>query len=190
MNEESLYSSSNLDHLGLVAGMVDELGLVELIDAVIIQDHEQRVVSVGQCVKAMVLNGLGFINRALYLMPHFFKDKPIERLLGQGIEAEHLNDDTIGRSMDTIYAYGAEQLYGQLAAQSVKRLELPCDVGHIDSTSFHVDGVYNSDQEAPEQLIHITKGYSRDHRPDLNQVVLPIPSPNEKANSTAPRHEF
>jgi len=32
MNEESLYSSSNLDHLGLVAGMVDELGLVELID--------------------------------------------------------------------------------------------------------------------------------------------------------------
>ena len=56
MNEESLYSSYNLDHLGLVAGMVDELGLPELIDAVIIQDHEQRVVSVGQCVKAMVLN--------------------------------------------------------------------------------------------------------------------------------------
>ncbi|MEY3881082.1 MAG: hypothetical protein RIQ94_1878 [Pseudomonadota bacterium] len=40
MNEESLYSSYNLDHLSLVAGMVDELGLPELIDAVIIQDHE------------------------------------------------------------------------------------------------------------------------------------------------------
>ena len=179
MNEESLYSSYNLDHLGLVAGMVDELGLVELIDAVIIQDHQQRVVSVGQCVKAMVLNGLGFVNRALYLMPHFFKDKPIGRLLGEGIEAEHLNDDTIGRSMDTIYAYGAEQLYGQLAAQSVKRLEIPCDVGHLDSTSFHVDGVYNSDQEAPEQIIHITKGYSRDHRPDLNQVVLQLITDNQ-----------
>jgi transposase len=159
--------------------MVDELGLVELIDAVIIQDHDQRVVSVGQCVKAMVLNGLGFVNRALYLMPHFFKDKPIGRLLGEGIEAEHLNDDTIGRSMDTIYAYGAEQLYGQLAAQSVKRLELPCDVGHIDGTSFHVDGVYNSDQEASEQIIHITKGYSRDHRPDLNQVVLQLITDNQ-----------
>jgi transposase len=159
--------------------MVDELGLVELIDAVIIQDHQQRVVSVGQCVKAMVLNGLGFVNRALYLMPHFFKDKPIGRLLGEGIEAEHLNDDTIGRSMDTIYAYGAEQLYGQLAAQSVKRLEIPCDVGHLDSTSFHVDGVYNSDQEAPEQIIHITKGYSRDHRPDLNQVVLQLITDNQ-----------
>ena len=136
--------------------MVDELGLVELIDAVIIQDHEQRVVSVGQCVKAMVLNGLGFVNRALYLMPHFFKDKPISRLLGEGIEAEHLNDDTLGRAMDTIYAYDAEQLYGQLAAQSVKRLGLSCDVGHIDSTSFHTDGVYNSDQDPSEQTIAST----------------------------------
>jgi len=58
------------------SGMVDELGLSELIDTVIKQDHEQRQVSVGQCAKAMILNGLGFVNRALYLMPHFFKDKP------------------------------------------------------------------------------------------------------------------
>ena len=55
MNAESSYRSYNLDHLGLVAGMVDELGLPELIDTVIKQDHEQRQVSVGQCVKAMVL---------------------------------------------------------------------------------------------------------------------------------------
>ena len=65
--------------------MVDELGLPELIDTVIKQDHGQRQVSVGLCVKAMILNGLGFVNRALYLMPHFFKDKPVERLLGEGV---------------------------------------------------------------------------------------------------------
>ena len=155
--------------------MVDELGLPSLIDAVVKQDHQQRQVSVGQCVKAMILNGLGFVNRALYLMPHFFKDKPVERLLGNGVDAEHLNDDALGRALDAIYAYGPEELYAQLAFQSVKRLGLSCRVGHLDSTSFHVDGVYNSDQEdAPEGVIHITQGYSRDHRPDLNQVVLPL----------------
>jgi transposase len=138
--------------------MVDELGLPELIDTVIKQDHEQRHVSVGQCVKAMILNGLGFVNRALYLMPHFFKDKPVERLLGEGVEAEHLNDDALGRALDVIYAYGPETLYGQLAAQSVKRLGLSCQIGHIDSTSFHVDGLYNSNQEASERVIHITQG--------------------------------
>jgi len=179
LNEDSPYSSYNLDHLGLIAGMVDELGLSGLIDTVIKQDHEQRQVSIGQCVKAMILNGLGFVNRALYLMPHFFKDKPVERLLGKGVEAEHLNDDTLGRALDAIYAYGPEQLYGQLAAQAVKRLGLSCQIGHIDSTSFHVDGVYNSDQEAPEQVIHITQGYSRDHRPDLNQVILQLISEHQ-----------
>ena len=181
MNAESAhYNSYNLDHLGLIAGMVDELGLPELIDTVIKQDHEQRQVSVGLCVKAMILNGLGFVNRALYLMPHFFKDKPVERLLGKGIEAEHLNDDALGRALDAIYAYDPEILYGQLAAQSVKRLGLSCQVGHIDSTGFHVDGIYNSDQDdVPEGVIHITQGYSRDHRPDLNQVILQLISDHQ-----------
>jgi len=169
-----------LDHLGLIAGMVDELGLPELIDTVIQQDHEQRQVSVGQCVKAMILNGLGFVNWALYLMPHFLKDKPVERLLGEGVEAEHLNDDVLGRTLDAIYAYDPEALYGQLAAQAVKRLRLSCKVGHIDTSSFHVDGVYNSDQEdVPEGVIHITQGYSRDHRPDLNQVILQLISEHQ-----------
>ena len=44
--------------------------------------------------------------------------------------------------------------------------------GHLDSTSFHVDGRY--DQESETGVIHLTKGYSRDHRPDLNQVVLQL----------------
>ena len=179
MNTETPYLSYNLDHLGLIAGMVDELGLSELIDTVIKQDHEQRQVSLGQCVKAMILNGLGFVNRALYLMPHFFKNKPVERLLGDGVEAEHLNDDTLGRALDAIYTYGPEMLYGQLAAQAVKRLGLSCQIGHIDSTSFHVDGIFNSDHEAPERVIHITQGYSRDHRPDLNQVTLQLISEHQ-----------
>jgi hypothetical protein len=53
--------------------MIDELGLPELIDIVIKQDHEQRQVSMGLCVNAMILKGLGFVNRTLYLMPHFFR---------------------------------------------------------------------------------------------------------------------
>lgn len=172
---EPSYSSYSLDHLGLIAGMVDELGLVSLTDSLIKQDHQQRQVSVGQCVKAMILNGLGFVNRTLYLMPHFFKDKPVERLLGSDIQAEHLNDDALGRALDAIYAYGPTEIYAQLAAQAVHRLGLSCQVGHLDSTSFHVDGTYNSHQEdVPPGVIHITQGYSRDHRPDLNQVVLQL----------------
>ena len=45
---------------------------------------------------------------------------------------------------------------------------------HLDSTSFQVDGRYNSHEEPDEHVIHMTRGYSRDHRPDLNQVMLDL----------------
>ena len=176
------YSSYNLDHLGLIAGMVDELGLEELIDTLIPQDQEQRRVCVGKCVKAMILNGLGFANRTLYLMPNFFKDKPVERLFGEAIKAEYFNDDALGRALDSIYTYGTSNFYAQLAAQSVKRLGLSCEAGHLDSSTFHVDGDYNSRENAEDLadgVIHITQGYSRDHRPDLNQVVLQLICENQ-----------
>ena len=66
------YRTQVLDHLGLVAGMFEELGITEVIDRATQQDPEMRIVTVGHAVKAMVLNGLGFLNQQLYLVPHFF----------------------------------------------------------------------------------------------------------------------
>jgi transposase len=53
-------------------------------------------------------------------------------------------------------------------------LGLECRFGHLDSTSFHTEGQYNSELEPVAGVVHITRGYSRDHRPDLNQVVLQL----------------
>jgi transposase len=168
------YKSYTMNHLGVVAGMCDELGIAELIDRVIVQDRDKRTVSVGTGVKAMILNGLGFANRALYLTPHFFEGKPLDRLLGPGIQAEHLNDDVLGRHLDELYEYGVNKLYPMLAVQTVQRLGLVCRFGHLDTTSFHTDGQYNSETEPEDGVVQITRGYSRDHRPDLNQVVLQL----------------
>jgi transposase len=168
------YRSQTLDHLGLVAGMYDELGIGEVLDRVIVQDHDKRQVSVGQAVKAMVLNGLGFVNQRLYLVPQFFWDKPTERLLGAGIRPEYLNDDVLGRALDKVYAQGVTELYALLASQAVNRLGLRVCFAQFDSTSFHVDGQYNGQSEADTGVIHLTRGYSRDHRPDLNQAILQL----------------
>ena len=176
MNTSDPYQSYTLDHYGLVAGLYDELGIGAHIDRLISQDFDQRNVSIGTAVKAMIINGLGFSNRALYLVPHFFKDKPIEHLLGAGVTADQLNDDMLGRVLDRLYDYDVTTLYSQLAIPVVKQLGLDAKTGHIDSTSFHYDGRANSDRPPDEdsKTIHITKGYSRDHRPDLNQVSLQL----------------
>ena len=59
----------------------------------------------------------------------------------------------------------------------VKYLNLPCRSLNLDATSFHVDGEYEQDIDA--QTIHLTHGYSREHRPDLNQVVLNLITENK-----------
>jgi transposase len=131
-------------------------------------------VTTGHAVKAMVLNGLGFINQQRYLVPHFFQNKPISRLIAPGIQASHLNDDTLGRALDTLYAVGVTELYSLIAATAAKRLGLTPMFTHLDSTSFHVDGRSNNDEEPGEHVLHITRGYSRDQRPDRNQVRLDL----------------
>lgn len=95
----------NLDHLGLVAGVVDEIGLVELIDDRL-GTHEDEYVSAGRVLKAMILNGLGFVSAPLYLFSRFFCDKPTEYLLGEGVQPAHLNDDKLGRVLDGLHEAG------------------------------------------------------------------------------------
>ena len=173
------YESRTLDHLGLVSGMYEELGIGEVIDRVVPQEREKRIVSVGQAVKAMVLNGLGFVNQRLYLVPHFFQDNPTERLIGVGIRPEHLNDDVTGRALEALYEQDVTSVYALVSAEAVNRLDLNPQFGHLDTTSFHVDGRYNSDREPEAGVIQLTQGYSRDHRPDLNQVVLQLIAENQ-----------
>ena len=168
------YQSQSLDHLGLVAGMFEELGIGDAIDRAIAQDMTKRTVSLGQAVKAMILNGLGFVNQQLYLVPSFFQHKPTERLVGPGITAADLNDDVLGRGLDALYGYGVTPLYSLIATQAAQRLGLTAQFAHLDTTSFHVDGRYNGADAPDDRVVHITPGYSRDHRPDLNQVMLEL----------------
>src|SRR5215468_10195780 len=77
------YIPERLDHLGIVAGVCREIGLAEWLDAQ--DEHTHERVSIGTATVAMILNGLGFSNRRLYLAPQFFATKPVEHLLGPGI---------------------------------------------------------------------------------------------------------
>jgi len=76
--------------------------------------------------------------------------------------------------LETLYAYGVTELYSLIAATAAERLGLAPHFAHLDSTSFHVDGRYNSGEEPDEQVMHMTRGDSRDHRPNRNQVRLDL----------------
>ncbi len=95
----------NLDHLGIIAGIIDSTNLVEIINELIGQQPGEKI-SPGHVVKAMILNGLGFASSPLYMFPKFFEGKPCEHLIGKGVKAEYLNDDKLGRVMDKLFIKG------------------------------------------------------------------------------------
>jgi len=167
----STYQSQVLDHLGLVAGMFNALRIGEVIDRAIPQDLPKRTVSLGQAVKALVLNGLGFVNQQLSLGPSFFQTKPTERLVGLEIPAPHLNDDVLGRALDALSSFGITPLYSLIAEEAATRVGIVAQYAHLDTTSFHVDGRYNSAEEPDTTVMHVTQGSSRTHRLARNQVI-------------------
>ncbi len=70
-NQSTEIEVKNLDHLGLVAGIIDEIGIVEIINEQVSIERGE-IGTAGQVVKAIILNGLGFVSRSLYLFPQFF----------------------------------------------------------------------------------------------------------------------
>jgi len=177
MEEIQGIETKNLDHLGIVSGVCQEIGLVSLIDKLTKSD-EQRNVSVGIATKAMILNGLGFYNRTLYLTPKFFKDKPVDVLLGPEIAATDLNSHCLGTALDALYEAGISSVFHNISLQAISTYGIEIKSRHLDGTSFMVHGEkYKEGGEAIGQ-IELKRGYNKQNRNDLLQFVFEMISAN------------
>lgn len=166
------YESKIMQQLGIVAGVCNEIKVSETIDRII--EKPQRKVSVGKAIKAMILNAMGFSNRALYLTADFYNTRPVDILLGDDIKAEDLNDDSLGTALDAAYEYGVTELFYRAGSQALSTYGIEHRFVHLDTSSFSLHGKYDKDDEKSPEVVKITKGYSKDKNPDMNQVVVSL----------------
>jgi len=171
MSAEPTYETQRIDHLGIVAGVCQEISLIEQIDGQV--KASDRKVSCVQGAQAMILNALGFVGRALYLKPDYFDNKPVDLLIGPELGAADFNDDTLARCLDDLYEAGVTEVFYKVAAHAMQVYGIKSKFVHLDSSSFYVHGAYDR-QEPDQEAIIITYGYSKDHRPDLKQVVVQL----------------
>jgi len=113
-------------------------------------------------------------------MPDYLRNKPVDLLIDAGLTADDFNDDTLGRCLDDLYAAGVTEVFYQVAAHALQVYGIRSRFVHLDSSSFHLHGAYDAD-EPEREAISITYGYSRDHRPDLKQVVLQLITQHKSA---------
>jgi transposase len=120
-----------IEHLGLVAGLIQKYDLVKLLD----------------------------------------KQLPVSK--EKGIKAEHLNDDALGRILDAIYAQGCTSLFSDIAFQIMSKHQLIGQSAKLDTTSLKLFGeYYDVEEKNGKKPPQPAFGYSKDHRPDLKQVVM------------------
>lgn len=87
-----------------------------------------------------------------------------------------LNDDRVGRALDKLFAADVSSLVLRVATHAVKEFGLRLDELHNDSTTVSFFGAYLDAARQRRVLgrptLAITFGHSKDHRPDLKQLLF------------------
>jgi transposase len=128
-----------LDHHGIVAGVIDDLNMVPLLDEHLPQDDKQEITP-GEAIKGIIMNGLGFLNRPLSLRPQFFTNLPIEHLFCEGVVAPRFNRHKLGRTLDQCYDFCCESLFSLVSHQACEIEAVNCQFKSLDTTSHSLTG--------------------------------------------------
>src|SRR5712691_2073580 len=167
----ALVTVERLDHLGLIAEVIKDIGLIDMIDTRLVPDSQEEITP-GAAVAGMILNGLGCANRPLSLTPPFFADKPLDLLFREGMCAEMCNRFQLGRTLAAVHAYGGNLLLRARAVAVCAHEGIALRFNHLDTTSLALTGEDIPDSD--EQAMTITHGHAKDDRSDLQQAVLEL----------------
>lgn len=160
-----------VDHLPLAAQFCRRIELISTVNRAVPSEME---VDIGTVVQTMVLDTLSG-RSPIYKLEEFIESHDTTSLLGREIPAVSFNDTTVGRAMDALFNAGSKKIFSQVAVKAASAFPEDMDMQHVhfDTTSVNVWGEYDvySDGDAEDRLV-VTRGYSKDKRPDLKQFLI------------------
>jgi transposase len=157
--------SQPVGHLPVIRACLAQLGVFDTLDAHLPR-HPLAQASDAECLAVMVLNILSG-RVALWRMDQRFEHIDLELLLGDGVQASWFHDNRLGRALDHIDAVGTDTLLSDLVLRYLADRESEPFSVHLDHTTLKLYGVYETDQQPTP-----AHGFSKDHRPDLKQLVF------------------
>jgi transposase len=136
----------------VVAHLLAELDVAGAVDGVLPRSARSRL-SVGEVVAALIASRLCSPS-PLYDVAGWASGAAVHELLG--VPAALLNDDRLGRALETFAVY-AEGVRGAIAARAIERFGLDAGRLHVDLTTVRVAGAY-------EHSSLVAKGWGSDRR--------------------------
>lgn len=94
----------------------------------------------------------------------------MDLLFREGVKAEDFNRFRLGRVLDRCHKYGTDLLFSEISLKICQQEQVDTHLKSEDTTSFTLSGNYLA--ESDDATVKVTLGHSKDHRPDLKQVML------------------
>lgn len=165
--------SERLGPLPLINHFIERIGLEDVLD--------RHVPSDARCAVPHA-RALGVLLRSIIVErePIYRQQETVHGFAGgmfgvRAEEIEHLGDDRLGRALDRLFDADRAALLTEVALAVGERFGVNFDECHNDSTSISFCGSYRGasgrkirGRTAPA----ITYGHSKDHRPDLKQLLF------------------
>ena len=134
-------------------------------------DRHRCKLSPGEPICALIISCF-LRQRPLYRVFLSFLTTDCEVLLGRGVAPADLNDDALGRALDKLAAADPEKVFAAMSARAAVVEAVDRRFLHWDSTSRSFYGDY--DAAPPAEGVPVVHGHSKDHRPDLKQIMLSV----------------
>lgn len=163
-------SHVTIAHLGLIAGMIDTLGITDCIDSQIPQKWEHSVTH-GEAIKALLINGLGYPGQRLFLMPEFFMDIATERLIRKGVRPDLLSSSLFRDCLDAVTAFSPTRLFSLIARTMGEKI--PMEILRMQDHSLLFCA---GDRESTwnTRFVRIVRGHPGDVSSDLRPFPISL----------------
>lgn len=160
------YSTGALPLIHMIAEKINLSGIIENY----LSTHGNELIHPAQTIQLLAYN-LCLGKTPLYKLEKWTQGIDF-RCLGESNPAGAVfTDDRYGRALDKIYSSDRASLMTEIVLSSTKNFNLNLSRIHNDSTSIKTYGKLSGKTNTG---VEIKRGHSKDHRPDLKQLVFSL----------------
>lgn len=159
--------------LPVVNAVLDRLGFDELLTAALGEADPRCTLDPARAIGLLVRN-LAIGRAPLYSLGEWAARYDPALLRLSAAEVAGLVDDVVGRALDRLFDTDRVSLLTALSLAAIRGFDIDLDELHNDSTSLALFGAYRADPDPvlpPRPPARPARGFSKDHRPDLAQLV-------------------
>ncbi len=165
--------SRTLGGLPMVNHIRDRLGLAALLGQALGEVDGRAKLAPAAAIR-LVISNLVLGREPLYALGEWAARYDPALLGLSDAEVGAINDDRVGRALDALFDADRASLLTAVMLRAIEEFSVDTCQLHNDSTSISVHGAYHhadGTARAGKATPVITHGHSKDHRPDLKQLV-------------------